>query len=328
MKKQQKIHILIISLLFTIFSSCEEEIDVFTDRASVPVVYGLINLKDTIHYIKLYKNVSEASNSNEAYNITIDTGLYSVAINEYTNGVKNDSKILHAEIIDANENSLISTETIYTYNKNLTANAEYELIIENKKTGETTSSKIVPLGERNINYTINEQKRSLRYSDFFDIETFSFDVSYNDYRNENIYRFYYKDIYPSGEEKIRYFQYESVPGKYLVEDAEMYGNLNEIYFSFFGDTIPYIDSIERKVVGIDYYMEIPDNILDSYLKQYDRSMVNNINISSNIENGYGIFASKYYWAFYCMRFSNQALDSMAYCKYTQHLNFLNSTHYP
>lgn len=56
--KRHKIHIIwllsVISLPF--YQSCTEEIDVFADGPSVPIVYCLLNPFDTIHYVRISKS--------------------------------------------------------------------------------------------------------------------------------------------------------------------------------------------------------------------------------------------------------------------------------
>src|SRR3989339_231358 len=41
--------------LTSVFSGCTDEISVFTPGPSIPVVYGVLDIRDTIHYLKLSK---------------------------------------------------------------------------------------------------------------------------------------------------------------------------------------------------------------------------------------------------------------------------------
>jgi uncharacterized protein (UPF0147 family) len=97
---------LLISLVF--FISCEKDFSVISDnREPFPVVYGLLDIADSVHYIKIYKSYLTDGN---AYDLTKDIHKYSYI----------DSIEVHLEEYDKQENMLrrIQFDTTTTIPKN------------------------------------------------------------------------------------------------------------------------------------------------------------------------------------------------------------------
>ena len=80
-------------LLITImFVSCETDIDVNAEYKDIPVVYGLIDAQDSVHYIKITKAFLENGNALDlaaaASNFNYAAGDLEVIVEELDNGRK------------------------------------------------------------------------------------------------------------------------------------------------------------------------------------------------------------------------------------------------
>lgn len=78
-------------LLITIgFYSCETDIDVNAEYKDIPVIYGLINPLDTVHYLKISKaflgETSALDLAADANNFNYAAGELDVTVEEYNNG--------------------------------------------------------------------------------------------------------------------------------------------------------------------------------------------------------------------------------------------------
>ncbi len=79
----------------TIFVSCENELDIYAENEESMVVFGLINPKDTVHYIKVQKSFQEEGNEVQAALdpsiIYYDDNEITVYVDEYEGTSKTDS---------------------------------------------------------------------------------------------------------------------------------------------------------------------------------------------------------------------------------------------
>ena len=56
--------IILISLVIaTVFTSCDDEFSLNAPYNDITIVYGLLNLNDSIHYVKVYKGFQTEGNS-------------------------------------------------------------------------------------------------------------------------------------------------------------------------------------------------------------------------------------------------------------------------
>ena len=75
--------------MLTLVSSCNEEIDFAGDGREIPIIYGLLNQADSIHYVKITRAFNGTNNSLEVAQIP-DSSYFqnvSVVIEEFSNGV-------------------------------------------------------------------------------------------------------------------------------------------------------------------------------------------------------------------------------------------------
>jgi hypothetical protein len=83
---------LLITIFFggAMFSSCEEDVDLIGNFEETAVVYGLLNMKDSVHYIKINRAFIGPGNSLEIAQIPDSSYFKQVdaTITEYINGNK------------------------------------------------------------------------------------------------------------------------------------------------------------------------------------------------------------------------------------------------
>ena len=135
----------LLGLCFSI--SCEKDIDINSDSKPFPIVYGLLDANDSIHYIKVYKSYLVEGN---AYDVVKDIDKYSykdsvdVYLIEYNE--KGDSirtiRFDTTTSIQKNEGLFgHPTQILYKTHTTLFTDFSYKLIVKNKYTNDITTTK-------------------------------------------------------------------------------------------------------------------------------------------------------------------------------------------
>jgi hypothetical protein len=134
--------IILISLVIaTVFTSCDDEFSLNAPYKDITIVYGLLNLNDSIHYVKVYKGFQTEGNSYVAAGDW--TNLYyfdkiTVTLEEFKN---NQST---GRIIELDTTTSVPRESGYFANPKqllyftkavLASDASYQIKIVNKETG-------------------------------------------------------------------------------------------------------------------------------------------------------------------------------------------------
>ncbi|HPS72416.1 MAG TPA: hypothetical protein PLM70_09195 [Bacteroidales bacterium] len=133
--------ILLSVIIASLFSSCDDEFSLNAPYKDITIVYGLLNVKDSVHYVKVYKGFQTEGNS---YTAAGDwTNLYyfdkiKVTIEEFNNNVAT------GRIIELDTTTQIPREPgsfanpkqlLYYTNATLNPAYSYQIKVLNKETG-------------------------------------------------------------------------------------------------------------------------------------------------------------------------------------------------
>ena len=133
----------IAALLLIIFSfGCEKEFDVNAEWKEITIVYGILDVADSVHYIKVNKAfLNEATSALDLAKIS-DSNYYK-NINVWLETGGNRTKLIRTHIADKEE-GIFGTDSniVYATPKTFKLNAKktYNIIIENPVTGHRLSS--------------------------------------------------------------------------------------------------------------------------------------------------------------------------------------------
>ncbi|NPD47352.1 hypothetical protein [Lentimicrobium sp. S6] len=290
---QAYIATILITSLF-IFSSCDKTVELFDEYKDITIVYGLINPKDSISYIRIEKAFLSAENIYQTAKIP-DSNLYSHKL---------DVKVLSG-------NQIIEFDTITVYNKKegifyapkmqvyyagtinrLDINQPLLLEIKNPKSGEIIRSKTNLHNSSAIRVTVPMYFISFEKNSTFSFETIA-DISiYQPY-----IRFHYMEQVPN-EPNTAVFKYVDWPFPFVTSRTLFGGesiNVPVVGVDFYSNllkTIPSSNSLERYHGKIEFVIATSEYSFYAYHESYQPSstVVMNRGVYTNIENGYGVFS--------------------------------------
>ena len=131
-----------------LFLSCDNKLDLLDDYKETPIIYGLLNISDTIQYIRVQKAYLGAGNAllmaQNSDSIYYNKNDISVNLEESGNGITTriislvvDDTITKDDGLFAEYPHLVyRTDSLIKLNKD----AQYKLVLNNSKTGKTISA--------------------------------------------------------------------------------------------------------------------------------------------------------------------------------------------
>ncbi len=329
--------LLLISLGFILlFSACENDLELNTEWKDITVVYGLLNQKDSVHYLKINKAYLGEGNALIMAQVA-DSSTYfnnlDVRIEEWKNGQYANKTIIFdtTTIYDKESGTFYyPKQLLYKSNTKLDSSKEYRLKITNKITGKVITAHTELL--KNI-YIIkpyrNPQNPLVNFTSKESISVqFKIDENGNSRYFQVYFRFHYteqdKNTLITTKKFLDYYVGESVFDNVNSEISISF--LGESFYSMLNSKISNNPNVIRKILPgeeIDLLIYAANDEFYTYMQAVKPStgIVQEKPEFTNIENGIGIFASRYYIkAGYNL--SPVSLDSLYYGRLTKDLGFV------
>lgn len=322
--------------VFFLYAGCEEDIDPFNYNKEETAIYGLLNVKDSIQQVKVFRCFTSKGEVEKISDYDLikhyDTTEIDVFIEQWKDNEKIDSIPLHAiSISNWQQAHDYDDNQVYITKQDLDPTCIYKVVVFVKEKNKRVWAEVKPFGKRNFYYQyygeervygIYEYKDSYRIEDDTDIITR--DVNYY---METVYRFLYVDIV-NGDTIRKYVEWQKeIPKEFWPPPTEIHmkGQLYARVYNYLGEKIPKKPNIQRIAVGLDrmilyYNQDIKDfnrNLL------IPRSDFEHINYVDNVYNGSGFIGLQYYYTYFAQRFTVQTIDSLRATKSTKDLNFLD-----
>lgn len=336
-------------LLSLLFQGCSEDLDVTGDYKETMVVYGLIDQSQPKQYIKV----------NKAFLGKGDALLFAKIKDsvQFVNSLNVKLKRLSdgKEFVFAPDNSIQKEDgtfysgdqanAIYSFNSTganaLTANSQYELSIANT----ATNNKITATTSLINSFEITKPFSSTNSSTFIftpPSESTRLFVEWVSSKNAKMYqlivRLHYKDyVTVNGVKDTVDHQLDWLLPAHTTSTTngnETMGNdFSRIeYLAYIGQNLSdYTGLTSRKAVNIDLIVVAAGQELNTFIEVNKPSggLVQDKPTYTNINNGLGVFSSRYYKPPFILNLLNttpgKELDSLACGRYTKKLKFLNAT---
>ena len=318
-------------LLMTSAISCREDFDLY-DYDVVPVVFCLLNSQDSVQYIRIQRSFAMDQTTLSSINkdsIFFNTHMDAELIQVEKDGSETERiKLLPtSEIIKPGE--LFPEEGCFLYKTDhkLFADKSYKLDIYIPKYDRHVKSSTKMVGDFNIFEPLNHPLRKI------DLATNNYVPNWQAAENACIYtitlRFFYTETIDSIETPKQIDCY--------LLTIQNYGNEsnNELTCQLrgpqlYGELIRKIDEAEsncrRKFHHVDFGIWAS---AEDYAMYYEsRNSMETIQMDgvpyTNIDNGIGIFSSRYYSEVKDIFLSDNTIDSISKGEMTRHLNFADS----
>ena len=305
---------LLLSVSLVIFTSCETDFDVNANWEEVTVVYGLLDsgIGDETQQIKISKaflgEMDALQMAQYADSINFNEGELAVKVIRIKNNGITDTITLDEATTSRDSGIFNDSIMIYTFiNDNfLSSSSDYELLIKNNITGNQVSSRTNIVS----NFDFDNVFRNTKAFQFgfynngnYSISTVTWDDS-ND--NGEIYQLDLVINYTENSE-IK----ELVFSQNLLDDKETKISIEgERFFNFMSKEITKDNSKERYFTSIDLVMTVGSEDLDTYIKvnRPVTGIVQERPKFTNIDNGIGLFSSRYTKIRYGFQLTSSSID--------------------
>jgi hypothetical protein len=323
---------------FLISTSCSTEFDIDANWKDIALVYGILNQNDTAHYIKLNKVFL---GDQDAYFMAAqaDSVYYSEArvfLEPMANGNNlfdySGNKIRYElwETYEIQKDSGIFFDDynlLYKTKQQLNASYEYKLNIEipgkDPITSQTSLVQNITVKKPNTNpatkITFSNLYEYMNYE--VEIETSPDGAMYG-----LVVRFYYREFTPEGTID-KYIDWNQ-PSKKKGSSSKLVWDLSgESFYSYLNFNIPQ-GNIEttRKAIKIDFIFMVAGEELVAFIEVNGPSdgIVQERPAFTNIDNGIGVFSSRFDKTIPNKQLTDLSLDRLACSPYTKHLRFQDS----
>ncbi|HLP50400.1 MAG TPA: hypothetical protein VK154_05915 [Chitinophagales bacterium] len=345
------IYAFISALVITSFAGCKQDFDITADYQEIPVVYGLLNQQDAVHYIRIQKGYLIDGDARLATGIT-DSIYYpdvlTVSLVGYNaQGAKVDSFTF--ERVDGNDPSIglvkdsglfaNSPAWLYRSSRPLLDTRTYRLVVTNTSNGYTFKSKTIDNSDIKLikDFAVNFPNYGSRLNL---VNNNAQNINWNDAENAAIYdvtiRFFYTEYRASDNS---FYKNDSIDVPYFrsfAPDLTSSAN-NRIEFTsdaFLTYLAAHITS-DIEVVrefnvnkGMQFRFACGGNELYKYIdsRQAQGGLSANEALSpyTNIDGGVGLISSRYFKQVDSVLLSPLGLDTLACSSITRGLRFKKS----
>ncbi len=334
-------------------SACDSDFDLTSDWKDITVVYGLLNAVDSVHYVKVSKTFLCECNAEDIAQIA-DSTIYSdnvtVRLERYDeNG--NFAQTYFLEKVDGDslgivkEEGTFASEPNFLYrfkailNNDRNVNDNYKLIVDNETTGKVVEANTPLVKEAELDRIDNANVGIVDLD--FGKETENMPIQWKAAGNGKVYdvviRTWYKEwnVADESNKTLKYADWLAVSA-HDIDQVTAEGGQNvkiqvrrEEYFFAVRAAMTADQDIQRQLTN--YPIEIIFTAGGEELHNYVRASRAQTGIASlqalpeytNIDEGLGIFSSRYLHSEDSLTVSARTKDSLACGRITKDLNFAN-----
>lgn len=310
--------------------SCEEDLDIAAWK-EIPVVYGIINIKDTTQYVRINRTYLSSDDPypytqvNDSVNYPFDA--FEVSLEEYKNGNLLGDPIYYEPIDRQKEPGMFSNESNCVYKLNIPIDSENEYILRvtDRQSGQEVWGKAGVLGGVTIEEAFYWERAFYRVN-YYAERLPNYQGSLDPYDHEHyIVRFLYWE-YEGGNTYYKYVDW--VPGfnpLKEVHDDDTTHQLFDAYFEYLSEQIPLDPTIKRRARGVDYMLGLPGPELQNFIQVYEQPTNPHFFPDySNMHEGFGIFGSKYYYTYFGLKMKASTIDTISWGRYLINHRFVDS----
>lgn len=316
------------------FISCRNDLVVMAPYKDIPVVYCILNPKDSMHYLRLEKSFLGADNAYEMAQVT-DSIYYKdaiVTLERWADGAMKEQLLMVRKQNPARDSGIFTHDPNYLYQSSsvVKGNSEYKLKINIPSTGAEITA---------TTHTVNDFKvvkpeafkRNLPFS------------SYDNYQAVEWISAPYTRIY-NLIIRFHYLEVQNQDTAHLTADwnighyVSQYGNGGELmkaeilqrnFYKWLGNKLDKPPTSIHRLAdkkAIDFIFVVGGEELYTYMEIYkeDTGILKEKPVFTNIINGIGLFASRFQQTVAGKSLSEHSIDSLAYGIYTKGLRFADS----
>lgn len=303
--RKSSLVVVVLGAIFVAFS-CKSDFDVTADYKEIPIVYGILNPSDTVHYLRItkaflgdgdalhYATIPDSS----SYGANVEVVLHDSASGQSAKDIVFDT----ISIFNKEPGTFYAPGQLFYYSKEKIKEGDLcHLKIKNKLSGHETSSSATMLS--GFSFTMPSS-----YSKTLEIRRnnqSSLQVKWNNAKNGRKYQmriwFYYKEYHQANDTSLAHIVWEFSPVNATSIDGTSETTIkavNEQFYQTCIRDIPYTDAASEAKVGkrfADHFVievAVGDDNFATYLdvNNFTGGLLTEKPVFSNITNGLGLFA--------------------------------------
>ena len=271
--------------------------EIIGPQEEVMVIYGILNKFDSVHYIRVNKGFASQDESpivmaNDVDNLFFDS--LNVTLIDLTSGFSVECE----KFIIEKEEGIFNNSVNYVYRTDLklSENHIYNLLVENPLTGKQAKASLKLVGNPTPN-----SPNSLNI-DFYPIESGKYmSISYEAAQNTKAYEIRMNFIYEEINSQTNEIILDTIPWTLTRSKFDKNLKINfrqdgKLFYEHLAASLEVKgNEITRRGKSIEFQYWAGDNELSTYMDVYGTSSIGVVQKKTdytNIEGGYGIFASR------------------------------------
>jgi len=316
--------LLIASIIW--FTGCSEDITVINPGTPIPVVYGVFDLNQTVHYVKLSKTFAGKT---DPYTLALDRDqiFYTdaqVFLSEES-GAGRLPFYLETDIPRSAGAFPEFPNEVYRLNQKL-HEGNYLLTIILPSDKDTLTARFACINSFKV---ITPKAGFKRFYFYEDPILFSWSSNLAAGLYEIALNLKYEEWMKTGESKIcsvGFTRQVNVAELEFEKDRCNYRFYSDSYFAHLGASIKQNSAVDyRKPVDLELLITEADTTLARYLNWFQLEIDDKVNPNGNVSGAIGVVASKYSIPFPDLILSPRSQDSLVRGRYTKKLGFVNNS---
>lgn len=330
MKKSTLAALVLPALLLT---TCKTDLDLLDDWKETSVVYGLLDQSQTKQYIRIqkaYLGEGNALDMAQVYDSINYINQLNVTLERWTNGALADTFQLRPDSVSNKDAGIFAAPNmvLYSTSKPLSnpSNTVYKLVIKNSETGNEVTASTQLVGGFNITSpsgtTVNITKVNPSYqvsvawnsAVYGRVYQPALRIFYNETDLSNVTTTHFLEM-PLGTEKAN-----NLYGGDAMDVSLEPGD----FYRFLRNNIADNAQVQYRTIDhVDFIVYAGGDDLSTYIdvNAPSTSIVQERPVFSNINNGLGLFSSRYNVIRGPYSVTPTTQDTLAYGQYTCHLKF-------
>lgn len=289
------------SLLTISFSACKKDININDDYKDITIVYGLLDTKDSLSYIRVEKAFLSQGNIYSDAQIA-DSNQYSNKLDVRLTDINGTQIVFDTTTVYNKEGGIFYKDKMKVYVANtqgkLQPKQTYTLQVHNPETGNTQKAKCQLLDASNFLYEGYYPGPAVNFTDNSDLR-FKTVVDVNAY--QLLIRFHYIDSLSTdhslSNQHVDMWLSPLLLNESYAGSPQSIGINGKRWFDYIESQIPVKENVFRFEGKIEFFMYMADINFKTYIDvhQNQSSLVIDRPVFTNIENGYGLLAARTYY---------------------------------
>ncbi len=334
------------------FWGCSTDLDINAPYKDITVIYGLLNMRDSVHYIKINKaflgegdalTFAQIADSNE----WADADITSAKVHRVVNGARTESFDLTPTVVSGREPGVFygPDQKVYTFSETYTGsisqggqnipiylNPDWDYDVEVVVKGSTVSARTTIVNDfsfQGIDQNLGQDINLVSGSGFSNYEL-NWTSSQDGKRYVADYRFNYREIRGADTSELLSFTQRlgTVVRTSSGPSQPMAVNLSgEQFFSAIANQVTPDPTVTRRLfLGVDFLVSVANEEFHTYLTLSEpvSGIIEDRPSYSNITNGFGIFGSRYTRAIIGKTLGGNSLEELRFGSYTGGLQFCSA----